>query len=136
MSQANVDVVRRFYELLNARDLAGCAQLLAEDFELVEPSLPDAGVHRGFAGMRRWLERMEDAWSEMHWAPEELIDAEDWVVARVRFTSRGKHTELQQVVLRFQTMRVEDGRIAFATGYGKLARAMAAVGLPGRGSDG
>jgi ActR/RegA family two-component response regulator len=34
--------------------------------------------------------------------------------------------------VRFQTMRVEDGRLAFATGYGDLAKAMEAVG---RGSD-
>jgi ketosteroid isomerase-like protein len=127
VSAANVELVRRYYDLLNSRDVDGCADLLADDFELVEPSLLDAGVHHGLTGMRTWLERMEEAWSEMRWEPEELIDAGDWVVARVRFSCSATHSGLQQVVQRFQTMRVEAGRITFATGYGTLAKALSAV---------
>jgi hypothetical protein len=110
----------------------GCADLLADDFQLVEPSLPDAGVHHGLGDMRRWYGAMQDAWTELHWEPEEFIEVGDWVVTRVRFSSRGSHTAIRQGALRFQTMRVEDGRLAFATGYGDLAKAMEAVG---RGSD-
>jgi ketosteroid isomerase-like protein len=81
--------------------------------------------------MRRWFTRMQEAWTVMRWEPEELIDAGDWVIARVRFSSTAAHSGIEYDVERFQTMRVEDGRIAFATGYGTLEKARTAVGLDG-----
>ena len=130
MSQENVEVARRYYELLNARDLANCFELLADDFELVEPSLLDAGSYRGRGGLRRWFDRMDDAWSDMRWEPEEFIDAGEFVVVPVRFHSTGRSTGLEQVTrLRFHTIRVVHGRISLATGYGQRAKALEAVGL-------
>jgi ketosteroid isomerase-like protein len=130
VSQENVEVVRRYYGLLNARDLANCLELLADDFELVEPSLLDAGSYRGREGLRRWLERMDEAWSKMRWEPEEFIEAGEFVVVPVRFHCTARHTGLEQVTrLRFHTIRVVHGRISLATGYGRRARALKAVGL-------
>ena len=102
--------------------------MVADEFELVEPSLLDSGVHQGEAGLRRWFGGMSQAWSEMRWTPEELLEEGDWVVARVTFSSTGRQTGIRQAATRFQTIRVEAGRIVFATGYGKLERAMAAIG--------
>ena len=39
MSQANVEIVRRYYERLNARDTDGCLELLAPDIEIAQPDL-------------------------------------------------------------------------------------------------
>jgi ketosteroid isomerase-like protein len=130
MSQQNVEIARRYYELLNLGDLGSCAALLADDFELVEPSLPDADPYRGAEGLRLWYERMTDAWSDMRWEVDEFIDAGEFVLVPVRFHSRGRHTGLEQVsALRFHTIRVEHGRVALATGYGNRAKALAVVGL-------
>ena len=52
MSQDNVEVVRRYYALLNARDVDGCLEVLASDVEIVQPSLPDGGTYRGKGGWR------------------------------------------------------------------------------------
>ena len=130
MSKENVELVRRYYDLLNSRDLDGLSELLARDFELIEPSLPDGGAYLGPAGLRRWLERLDEAWSETRWDPQKFIDAGEYVVVPVRFVSRGAQTGIEQVsLLRFQTIRVEHDRITLATGYGKLANALEAVGL-------
>ena len=87
--------------------------------------------------MVTWLQAMEEAWSEIHWEPEELRDEGDWVVARVTFTSVGAQTGIRQAMLRFQTVRVQDGRVAFATGYASLDKALMAIGRarPGSGGD-
>jgi ketosteroid isomerase-like protein len=131
MSPDNVAIVRRWYEALNAGDADGSCALLAPDFELIEPSLPDAGAYRGEPGLRKWLERIDDAWSERRWQVEEFTDWGDWVLVTVRFVATGAHSGLEQASRkRFQTIRVRDGRIALATGYGQLAKARAAVGLP------
>jgi ketosteroid isomerase-like protein len=129
MPEPKSDVVGRYYELLNARDVERCSELLAHDFELLEPSLPDGGAYRGAAGLRTWIERLDEAWSEARWEPQDFIEAGDWVIVPVRFVSKGTHTAIEQVAHRFQLIRVEDGRIAFATGFGTLAKALEAAGV-------
>jgi SnoaL-like protein len=114
--------------VLNARDVDAIGELLADEFELIEPSLLDAGVHRGLEGMVGWLGAMEEAWREMHWEPVELRDEGDWVVARVTFSSVGAQTGIRQEMQRFQTVRVAAGRVAFATGYASLDQALLAIG--------
>jgi SnoaL-like domain len=105
------------------------SDLLADDFELVQPTLLDAGVYRGAPGLRRWYAAMADAWREMRWELEEMIEADEFVVVVVRFASRGAHTDIEQATRRYQTIRVRAGRVAFATGYATLEQAREAVGL-------
>jgi ketosteroid isomerase-like protein len=128
MPSENVELVRLWYELLNTRDIDRCCELLAADFELIEPSLLDADDYRGAAGLCKWLERIDEAWSDRRWDAEEFIEAGEYVVVRVRFVSTGAYSGLEQVShLRFQTIRVRHGRIALATGYPSLERALEAI---------
>ena len=129
MSQENVELVRRYYELLNARDVDGCLGVLSTDVEVVQPSLPDGGTYRGKEGWLRWMEALEAAWSAASWEVREFIDAGDAVVVVARFVTKGTHTAIEQAVDRFQVIRVRDGRIWFTTGYGDRAHALEAVGL-------
>ena len=75
MSQENVEIVRRYYEFLNAGALDRCCDLVADTFELVEPSLPDASAYRGPSGLRKWFERLNGAWSDFRWEPHDFIKA-------------------------------------------------------------
>ena len=129
MSQENVELVRRYYDLLNARDVHGCLELVAPNIEVAQPDLPDGGRYQGAAGWQRWNDALEEAWREMRWEPHEFIDAEDAVVVAVRFVGTGSHTSIVHSVERFQVMRVRDARIVFTTGYGRRAQALESVGL-------
>jgi ketosteroid isomerase-like protein len=129
MSQENVEIARRYYERLNARDVRGCLAVVAPNIEIAQPDLPDGGDYRGVAGWRRWNDALEEAWGEMRWEPHEFIDADDAVVVAVRFVGTGSHTSIEHSVERFQVLRVRDGRIVFTTGYGRRDQALAAVGL-------
>lgn len=129
MSRENVEFVRRWYEFLNARDIDRCCAMLGAGFELIEPSLLDAGAYRGEAGLRKWLERIDEAWSERRWDVEDLIAAGEYVVVRVRFVATGAYSGLEQVSHpRFQTIQVRQGRITLATGYSSLEKALEAIG--------
>jgi ketosteroid isomerase-like protein len=101
MSQQNVEIVRRYYDFLNARDVEGCLGLVAPSIEVAQPDLPDGGDYRGIAGWRRWNDALEDAWGEMRWEPHEFIDADDAVVVAVRFIGTGSHTSIEHSVERF-----------------------------------
>jgi ketosteroid isomerase-like protein len=124
----SVALARRYYELVNAHDFEGCAQLLADDFELFEPSLPDGGSFHGREGFLRWAAGVMEVWPEIRWDPERFIDCGQAAVIPVRVVARARHTELEQTSSRFQLVRVRDGQITYATGYGKLERALAAAG--------
>jgi len=131
MSRENVDLVRRFYEFLNAEDFDACSELLAPEFELTQPSLPDGGVYRGPKGFLRWAHGLVEAWGRVRWEPEQFLDGGESVVVRVRVVASGSYTGIEQVANRFQVIRVRSRQITFASGYGELQRALKAAGLEG-----
>ena len=95
MSQENVEIARRYYEFLNARDVQGCLELVAPNIEVAQPDLPDGGDYRGISGWQRWNDALEEAWRELRWEPHEFIDADDSVLVAVRFVGTGSHTSIR-----------------------------------------
>jgi ketosteroid isomerase-like protein len=58
---ANVELVKRLYQLMGGEDLTDLYALLADDVEVIVPGPPDipsAGVWRGHDGMRECLETL------------------------------------------------------------------------------
>jgi ketosteroid isomerase-like protein len=129
MSQEAVELVRRYYERLNARDAEGCLELLDPDVEIAQPHLPDGGTYRGAAGWRSWIEALDAAWSDLRWETQTFVDARDAVLVSVRFVSTGSHTAIEHATQRFHVFRLRDGRIVFMTGYGRRTEAVKALGL-------
>jgi ketosteroid isomerase-like protein len=83
MSEENVEVVRRLYELFERRDLdAAIPELADPDIELrVPPLYPDIpDVFRGLEGIERWLSIVDDVWSVWRFEPERYFDAGSTVV--------------------------------------------------------
>jgi ketosteroid isomerase-like protein len=92
MSQENVEIVRRLYELITHGDDA-LLELIGPGFvvdfsrRLIDPFVvrvdPDA-----FAS---FYEEAREAWGELPaWEPEELIDAGDKVLAFIHFQAKGR----------------------------------------------
>jgi ketosteroid isomerase-like protein len=95
MSQGNSKVVRRFLEAIGPdtdRD-----DLLNEFFDPeIEwhdvPIYPSADVHSGLEAVRRHVADFEEAWADWGIEIEEIGDAEDRVVARIRYHGVGKQS--------------------------------------------
>jgi steroid delta-isomerase-like uncharacterized protein len=75
--------VRRFYEQINAGDLDGFVDLLAEDF-VEHEAMP--GLAPGREGTRQLFAMMRAAFPDMHWEPEDVLVDGDKAVTRVRFS--------------------------------------------------
>jgi ketosteroid isomerase-like protein len=95
MSQENVEIVRRGYELYEAGDLEGVAGLFSDDAELPDAgglgvAGTAAGVRYGPEGFLRATEEVLEAFEEYRVEVEELIDAGEAVVAPVRISGRGR----------------------------------------------
>jgi ketosteroid isomerase-like protein len=91
MSDSNVELIRRQYELWNEGNFDAAFAPLAEDVVAIgHPQLPDPGPVHGRQAVRAWMEGMLEPWDELAVDLEELTERDDQVFARVRFRGRGR----------------------------------------------
>jgi steroid delta-isomerase-like uncharacterized protein len=75
--------MRRAYDLLNAGDIDGFGDLLAEDF-IEHEGLP--GLDPGKEGVKAFFRMYRAAFPDLRMSPEDVLPSGDKVVARVRAT--------------------------------------------------
>ena len=135
--EANMDVVRRFFELgPSSGDLAAADALLAPDFTLHVP-LPVTGP--GIAAMNNVITSCRAAFHGLLVTVEDLMADGDRVTCR--FTARGVHngefmglppTGKQIAMTGIEIFRLRDGKIAELWGEANLMGLMQQLGiLPG-----
>jgi ketosteroid isomerase-like protein len=134
MSQENVEVVRRCYQLWVRHDFPGMLPLIDPDAVLdLSRNVFNPDVYPGHDGFRRWLETVDQVWDDLKPRAIEFIgEAGDHVVTAVRIsgTGRGSGVEAGMEVCQVWTLR--DSRIVRMTGgYRDRAEALAAVVLQG-----
>jgi ketosteroid isomerase-like protein len=130
MSQENVELIRRSFELVSRGDLAELLKLLGPDFELHENVLaPDAAVYRGPEGFGKWLEASMEAFTDFQFGPERFIEAGDWVLAPVHASGKGKGSGAPFSARYVTAFKVRQGKVVFAASYENLPEALKAAGL-------
>jgi ketosteroid isomerase-like protein len=136
MSQENVELVRRAYEVFNE---GGPAAIISAGiwspeivFDFSPSDIPGLGVYRGHDEVRAFFE--EDwfgAFPFEEWEVEvdELVDHGDQVIAthrqRGRGASSGAAAELEQGII----FTLRDGEVVRAEIYGDPEKALEAAGL-------
>src|SRR5688500_11610348 len=98
MSQENVDVVRRVYDAAGRRDADEVLALYDPEVELDSSRLSivdsvgvDTDIYRGHDGLRRFFRNWHEAWDNVEYDFDELIDAGgDHVVSVVTRHGRGR----------------------------------------------
>lgn len=115
MSQQDVDVVRRFFQLFNDGRLAEIEALLAEDFEWIyhgPPALPWAGTYRGVDGFRRFFTIVRPLISVEVCDPYDFLDAGDRVVVLGLSRTRVRHNDARYQAQWMNVFTIRDGLIA------------------------
>src|SRR4051795_11585414 len=130
MSQENVEIVRRAYDLVSRGDIAGLGEITSPQFELHENVLvPDAAVYHGLEGLKKWLDASAEAFSNFRFEPERFIERGDWIFAPVHSYGRGKGSGAPFDARYVTALRVELGKVVFAASYEDLSEALKAAGL-------
>jgi ketosteroid isomerase-like protein len=92
MSQENVELVRRVYELWNRGDLDAAVEML--DQHVVWNAyvhLPDSRPRHGVHEVQQWAGEFAEAWGEIQVQIKRLEEVgDDLVLALVRMTGRGR----------------------------------------------
>jgi ketosteroid isomerase-like protein len=136
MSQENVNIVRRGYELFSEGNLEGVTDLILD-----EAVLPDAGglgvgdtaagTRRGPEGFLQGAQDALDAFEEYRVEPQDFIDAGDAVVVPVRISGRGKASGAMLEVRLVHLWVLRNGKAIRNEIYRTTAEALAAVELSG-----
>jgi ketosteroid isomerase-like protein len=129
MSQENVEIVRRWAEAIGRGDLAKA--LWAPDLEIVNAEgWALEATYRGYEGLRRWWNDLEEAFSDFAMRVEEItpVDGERFLTEQ-RFIGHFRQTGIRFDAPWASVVTVKEGRITRAVGYVSKRRALKAVGL-------
>jgi uncharacterized protein len=129
MSQENVEIVRRIYEAMAARDLTALAKLAHADAEWIPDSRVGEGPIRGRKKVIRFFMDRAEMFDELHWEPERLWEKDDKVLVFLSMTGRGQGSGAGFEIRIGHLWTVRDGIVTRGEGYGNRAKALEAAGL-------
>ncbi|MEA2347653.1 MAG: uncharacterized protein QOG62_1440 [Thermoleophilaceae bacterium] len=131
MSQDNVEIIRRLYEIWNGPEPAeALLPLIAPDFEYVNPSnAVEPGIRSGHEGMLAAQANLDGAFDQYEHDVDELVDLGDRVLAWTIFRALAKTGGLRYDQAEAQIWTLRDGLITRFEWFHDRAAALEAVGL-------
>jgi ketosteroid isomerase-like protein len=140
MSAANVELVKRSYEVINAIGRTGSEFVdpeelapdlwtqVAPDFELHERSdLPDAKSYRGRDETKQFWRKTQELFAEIQWEPREFTDLGHAVVVAVRVSALGRGSEVPIEADEANVFWFRDGALARLQAFPTKREALAAA---------
>ncbi|MDX6615045.1 MAG: SnoaL-like polyketide cyclase [Solirubrobacterales bacterium] len=133
MSEENIKIVRRVYELFNQRDDAAFEELIAPDakFRFVEwgpfPKRTYEGREAAIAG--EYWQDIFSAFPDFHMEPEAIVSGGDYVVATIHNTGRGSGSGVEVEARTGVLVEIRDAKLARLEVFETRAEALEAAGL-------
>jgi uncharacterized protein len=134
VSEENVALVRRGYEMYAAGDLEGVAALIASDAELADAgglgiTGTASGTRHGPSGFLRSSGEAHDAFEGYTVTPEDFSAIGNAVLVRVRLTGTGRSSGVPLDALVYHLWKLRDGKVVRSEVFMTEAEALEAVGL-------
>ena len=130
MSEANVEIVRRVHEALNAQDEETLIELLDPEIVWVQnPNAPDPHTLHGHDGVRELAAMVEDAFEDISFDADWFLDTGETVVALGQMRARGKGSGVEIREARAWVWTLREGRVIRHETFADHAEALAAAGL-------
>ena len=132
MSQENIEIVRVAYAAPFGGEewLAYVEAFVATDCEIEDRTLPEeAPGLKGPAAARAEAAQMLDAFEDVSYTVEDLVDLDDRVLVRVRGSARGKGSGIRIDGTLGHLWRLRDEKVVRLDVYGTWQEALEAAGL-------
>ena len=131
MSQENVEIVQRLFQVYNDRSFGEHADLIDSEmiWDFSRAELPDGSSYTGRSEFLSFIEAWEEGFETEHMEPHEILDAGDHVVVTVNHHGRGMRSgiEIDQTFVMVWTIR--HGRAVRMALFPTRTEALEAVGL-------
>jgi ketosteroid isomerase-like protein len=129
MSQENLDVVRRLYQAMNARDLDGITDLADPDVEWIPDKRVGVGPVRGLENVAEFFTDRAEVFEQVEAETERFFDRDDKVLVFLRIAGSGRASGAEFEIRIAHLWTLRDGRLVRGEGYGNRDAALAAAGL-------
>ena len=129
MSRANVDVAQRWTDAFNRRDTEGLIALTDPDFEFRSILVSIEPVFRGYEGLSRYFEGLNEAYAHFQAVPIEFIDAGAAVLWAGHFEWRGKESGAGGTTQIVVACWLRAGKVFRIESFTDRPQALDAVGL-------
>jgi ketosteroid isomerase-like protein len=138
VSQENVEIIQRCYELWDSREWSAIPELFDPDIEIdLSRNVFNPDVYHGHAGVERYISAVEEVWDEFRIVPSEFIDGGDNVVTAVTLHGKGKGSGVDVKMELFNVWTLGDSMIVHVVGgYRDREEALRAAGLAGDSATG
>jgi ketosteroid isomerase-like protein len=132
MDQAQVDLLREFYDALNRGDVDSAVGLCDPDVRVwLNPDVVAALPPRGYKEVARYLRGWFDSWDAYVPRPQEFIDVGDQVVVMVQLRARGKGSRFEIEEEMADVFTLDDGNIVQLRLYVDRGVALDSAGIGG-----
>jgi ketosteroid isomerase-like protein len=131
VSKQNVELHRRTYRALNARDADALLALCDPQIEF-QPLFAVVGdtVYHGHDGVRRWFETPEDAWAEdLRSEPDAFFDLGEYTLMFHTLRGRGKKSGAEVAMPAATVVKWRDGLIVSFMSYERRESALRDLGV-------
>ena len=136
MSEENVELVRRLYEAVSARDSNTVLSIYHPDVvwdhshNSEVAGLLGRTVFHGHEGIRQWSRDFYSAWESVDAELEDLIDAGEKTVVVLNYRGRGRVSGIEVAFMHMAgVLTIRDGQIVRADWYRDSNEALAAAGV-------
>ena len=133
MSQENVEIARRWYEVATSKAdlLAAMPRTMAFCHPDVEWSAPEDGTtYRGREGVRRRLEEWLNSFNDYRYEIDRIIDCgDDEVLVKASEVGRGATSGAEVRQTNYELLTIRDGLIVRIREYYDEGKALEAAGL-------
>jgi hypothetical protein len=140
MSEENVALVRRIYEVINAVGRTGDEFVdpeelapdlwanLAPEFEMHgRPDVPDVSVYRGGEGLKEFWRMLQGVFSELRWEPQEITDLGHAIVVETTLTALGRGSDVRIEEHETDVFWFRDDQIVRLQGFATKVEALQAA---------
>ena|ERR1700730_2771898 len=110
MSQANVELVRGFYEAFAREEFP--VEVIDAEVEYVNPSgAVEEGTRHGVAAFREAVEQVFEGWAAWDMEPEEFMAVGNHVAVVVRYRARGRTSGLELEGRESALLTLREGKV-------------------------
>ncbi len=125
----NVEIVRRLYRAMHARDLEAVAEVAHLDLEWIPDSWVGGGPVRGRENVIQSFTQKAEMFDELRWETERFWEADDKVLVFVRVTGHGKASGAGFDLRIGHLWTLRDGAVVRGERYRDRSKALEAAGL-------
>jgi ketosteroid isomerase-like protein len=128
----NAEIIRRVVDATNRRDADAFVADLSPDVEWEDTLFWTQRVqtYRGRAGVRAWLDEIQEPWESLHVEAEEITETSDGrVFIELVMTTRGKESGVETQFRFWSVVWIADGMVTRRRSFHDRGEALEAAGL-------